>query len=1788
MTDRKIVTNFNTSPYFDDFDEDKKFLRVLFRAGKAIQAREVTQLQTIINEQVRRFGDHIFQDGSPVINGSFSIDNTAKYVKLEAGSISTADFSKLVGSVMENVSGARFLVKAISPADETDPNTLVGTYLSGGLEFTDAQAISVEGAPISATTASSSHGGNASLATVDRGYFYVSGFFVLCEQQTLILEKYNNTPSYRVGLTVNESIISEAKDSSLFDNAQGSTNESAPGAHRFVIDLVLSKKELDTGTDITSNASEDFYEFVRVINGVKTDQIVHPQYSYLNETLARRTFDTNGNFTVKNFAIDIEENSGDNTKLNAILDPGKAYVQGYEIETIFPKTLEVDKARTTQSVTSENVTDFVGNYVFIDTTTSDYFFDVSANESVELWDASSQVGTARVKQFRFNSTDKYELSLYDIQMSSGDFGAVRTVRNGSGTTLTIHADSILDSNGVAQGQPGHDAGSAKATLSESNSNALLFQLSNSSVASTSNIDFITKKSASIVITSGGAPLKATGTLSLGAGTNETFLQSTGEISTNAANEWFFVVDTATGDYKEVSDDSTFTDSKNFNIELVDSGFSGTVDVYFTIQVSNATPRTKTATTQTNIAVSGTSIKQVGVANSLGYADIISVDEIRDTGNGNAVVTTRYKLDNGQRDSFYDHGSISLISGEEPPVGPLEVDITYYSHNTADGFFAGADSYAGTNYEDIPTYVSDQSGTVFKLSDVLDFRPTRTANASTIFGAKIPQGSGTDFMELDYNFYLPRIDKVILTKEKEFKVIKGIPAVNPKTPSDDPQAMTLYILTLPPYTFAESDVSIVPIDNRRFTMSDIGKLRNRIQDLEVQNNLRSIEEKTKNLQIFNSSGTEVFKNGILIDDFTGHAVGDINNSDYKCSIDFETSEMRPAFRSENHGFSYNSANSSGAVKVGPYVLAGYSSTEFLFQPLASKSIQVNPQGMAVWYGEMSLHPQSDVWYSQELNPKVNINLEGENDAWQQLASNVLTNIARGYGTQYNDWESLWTGLETSVSKQELDQSKIQVSLSDSLGNRKTRNILDESISSVNSLRSGLPNRIEKDFLNRKVDFSVIPYMREQRLTFVATNLKPNTEFYAFFDSVDINSETTGASTLTLDSQVGTFSTGYGDYEVITSTSGGSATIVRQKKDNGVSDLKYYVTNVTGTFLNGDTVTGATSGATGAVVQIANPVNLLSDEFGQLVGEVLIPSSDLKKIKTGQRLLRLIDNSSNDLSTASSLSEISYYAQGVVSDPENYVISTRLPLQRRHSLSDDLTISRDVFSREKNIKNRTFDWKDPLAQTFIVDESLNRNGIFLESLDLYFKSKDNELPVGIEIRPTVNGYPSTSTVVPFSEVTKNPIDVVVSSGPDAVDANSTYTRFQFDVPVYLAPGEYSVVVKTNSEKYEVWSSEIGVPVLNADGTEDVTNVKITKQPYVGFVFNSQNTNLWEPIYNEALMFRLNRCEFVTGSAEAHFDLNLLDSGSEEYSVFKLTASALENFTNTSGFEWYYKSKVSSGGSLATTWTGFNDNRNIEVSDILELDTALSFQVKADFSTSDSKVSPVLDLERLSLITVENVINNLEISRENLNIINGGSGYKVCDTFKVTGGGNTNEAILTVSAVNSGVITDLIVTDTGSGYTGTGVVEPKSVNGTYADIQVEGEDESEGGQATARYISRRVTLKSGENASDMRVYLDVYNPVGTDVHVYYKAHNENDPETFDQKPYKLMTRITPSFVRSNYENDYRELVFGTAGTGGDSSGDFDNFKTYSIKVVLTSSKKSKVPKVRNLRAIALDEIL
>ena len=307
-----VTTNFNVSPYYDDYDEDKAFLRVLFRPGYAVQGRELTQLQTILQKQSSRLGDHIFKDGSKVLGGELTLDTEVSYLKLSSSDTASTFADGVISdtSVTVGAGTTRAQVVATVNAVGSDAPTLILKFLSG-TAFSAGSTIYLEGSTsTTATVSATTPAGDSSIVSINRGVYFVNGFFVLVLPQTLILEKYSNTPTYRIGLTTTEAIIDSSSDTSLLDPASGTTNANAQGATRFKITLTLAKKETSATDPVAANADTDFIELMRVSSGTPTKHTKYPVYGEIEKMLARRTYDESGDYTIRPFPIEVIAHQG--------------------------------------------------------------------------------------------------------------------------------------------------------------------------------------------------------------------------------------------------------------------------------------------------------------------------------------------------------------------------------------------------------------------------------------------------------------------------------------------------------------------------------------------------------------------------------------------------------------------------------------------------------------------------------------------------------------------------------------------------------------------------------------------------------------------------------------------------------------------------------------------------------------------------------------------------------------------------------------------------------------------------------------------------------------------------------------------------------------------------------------------------------------------------------------------------------------------------------------------------------------------------------------------------------------------------------------------------------------------------------------------------------------------------------------------------------------------------------------------------------------------------------------
>jgi len=425
-------TNLNISPYFDDFDKANNFYKVLFKPGFPVQARELTTLQSILQDQVASFGSHMFKEGSMVIPGNIAYDPEYYSIKLNdehLGVPISLYIQDLVGKRLKGQNSGTIVVvdKAELASDGTDIThaTLFIKYLSGqsdanGGALDDGEALLTqetfaygntvfnEGDSV-VTLISLDASAVGCAAAVENGVYFIRGSFVNVSADKIVLDPYSNTPSYRVGLSVNEELITSRDNDSLYDNAKGFSNYAAPGADRLKISTVLSKKALTDKNDKT------FVEILRLNEGEIRKLENKPQYNLIRDYFASRTFDESGDYTVNGFGIQVANSLNDGLSNEGVfsagsttdegnvptddlmavkVSSGKAYVRGYDTYKPGTTVVDVDKPRDIKKIEGSLVPLELGNKIKVNNVQGTPFIGLNNSHTVDLCVERRGGGTA--------------------------------------------------------------------------------------------------------------------------------------------------------------------------------------------------------------------------------------------------------------------------------------------------------------------------------------------------------------------------------------------------------------------------------------------------------------------------------------------------------------------------------------------------------------------------------------------------------------------------------------------------------------------------------------------------------------------------------------------------------------------------------------------------------------------------------------------------------------------------------------------------------------------------------------------------------------------------------------------------------------------------------------------------------------------------------------------------------------------------------------------------------------------------------------------------------------------------------------------------------------------------------------------------------------------------------------------------------------------------------------------------------------------------------------------------
>ena len=1546
-------TNLNTPPYFEDFDPDKNFHKVLFRPGYPLQARELTTLQSILQDQSEKFGSSIYADGAMVIPGRVLGNYLVPCVLIEDEyfGISANDLTEhLVGKIIIGASsGIRAKVTNVLTSDqsEKESTTLYLNYLSTATDnvsdtFEDDEVLITESAFSIGNTVIQENTDFAkcvsadanyigSTASITDGVYFAKGFFIKVKSQSIILDQYSNKPSYKVGLQILEEIAVPEDDISLNDPSQGYSNYSAPGAHRFKLTAVLTKKSID------DSSVTDFIELLRVKEG-KVIEILNDSKKQLaktfDQTFARRTYDESGDYVVTEFKFTRNEclNTGLNNgifTINSLTSqratpskdlitlsstPGKAYVRGYEIDKIGTSFVDVKKPRETDSKNNLTIrTD--GRGVEFRSTTGIPYSRVAASfgQVVSVHNSSDTVigygifksyeegasyNIIRLSNIQFVNSGTTIIDIVKIRFGGTINYSTNTSSGGtliSLSAITGQARSYLFRafNSVVKSISDTKVQNVLTYFSDTVGAANTITISNRNYYSTSVSDYTLKIEGDPAVNISVANIDSSGTLTLGLsgavaqGTSyilvgpEKIDNPTLKLASHQKMRVAKLTDIA-GKYSVNNTRLYFGTTRVSKIHAVynvKGTYSSPEDILPKLTLVAGSGNFEIGevligrTTNSKARV----IKQVGnslyftyetpsnfVANEtlFGYSKgvertIETVDE-----NGLPNIKSRYILDDGQRTQAFEYSSVRKLSSESSISGELFVVFDYFKDDVSSGQFYTVNSYYDADFDDIPSFKT--TGTELYLSDFIDWRTNRDSvflssstgeynNPFTLDSSKLTSGStlgnyggtttntyqtSSNFIlpvgttDGDVEFYLARQDNLYLGYDGKFIVQEGTPSLNPSLPSQELSgALKLLTIKMPAYLRDINNVTIDVFDNRRFTMRDIGLLEKRITNIEYYTTLSLLETDTSNLFIDDGTGGNRLKNGFVVDNFLNHSVGDPTQPNYACSLDMNRGHLRPQHYTTNVRLD-QSEIPSRYIK-GRYIMLDYDNELFMEQPYAAIVENVNPFAVVTWQGIIELSPESDDWFEETRIPDSVTDVEGNYTALiESMGGDPNTGlIPSQWGawteTRRTNWNTGWqAGYDTDLIRLETNFTATE--------------------------------EFDRQIVNdRLVSEQFAPWTRSRNITCTATALKPSIQMYGFFGNREVSAFCTPKITkIAMNSGSVAFQAGediiistqgrkfrarllpagdieFSNYDFITSSYTSSSTYlnidIESMEELAGSDYGGYL-------LSGDIVIGSNSGAAASITSTA----LICDRSGSIALSFFIPDPNddsNPRWPGGSTTFTLTGDAQNTQISGinDSSADATYSSVGTLYTRQFEVENIR-----------NVSIERTIGEIDANTV-RTVTWTrppappgDPLAQSFQLSEE---EGIFITQIDVFFQSKDANLPLKFEIRNMLNGYPGPTVL---ERVNLNPDQVNISE-----DA-SVPTSCIFESPVYLPPGaEYCFVVLTASTEYKLWISETGKNDLNGE--------KITKQPSLGVLFKSQNNSTWTAHQLQDIKFRMYRAKF-----------------------------------------------------------------------------------------------------------------------------------------------------------------------------------------------------------------------------------------------------------------------------------------------------------------------------------------
>lgn len=1458
--------NFARTPYYDDFERSRNYLKVLFRPGRPVQTRELNQIQSILQNQIERFADHIFKSGARISNAraNYSPKSYARLDDLSPWNSQPVDIRYFTeGTIVTGqTTGITAVIVFAAAKEGDDPNTIYFVYQSIGIDgetfnfipgetlnVYDKNGIAVYAVKVRCPGCVGSTledtipvTGIGRLFTIDEGIFYYEGMFVENTRQVILISKYDETPNCKIGFDFVQEVITSDDDQALLDNSLGYPNASAPGADRYKVSLVLTKRSL------TAEDGDNFILLAKVDKGAYQYMKSDTEYADIMDMIAKRTYETNGNFTVIPFKIRFIEELANNLKddlgysiygdpnyVRIIVSGGISYVKGYRFQNEGEQYIRSYKARESQKQASfikrfEERTSI--NLIPLKSYSS---YPNKANESpviddtvINIYDGPFDGGNnptgAIIGTFR----------VYDVNYVSGTINSdinpavfkyyIFDLKMAAGKSIT-QAQCFADSTGTRGFKALPENSSV--TLYNPGKTELIWKLQRENIKSLRSISdsgnpnppgsiqiFLRKKLIGF--------LNSNGSVTFSSVTNEFFE----EFDPNRTVATIIDTDQGSGIARMVNiSGKTSITTTEFTLNLgttVDIG-TGTplntpgkmICIVHNVMRVNAGENPKIDNfVQVDSFNPNVPPFNVTKTINLGVTDAIKIDYVieRDITNVNdpgTDITHKFTLKTNHNDSTYGESEL-IFSGTIPTNANIRwtYRVIYLEHNVSShlGYYT-VDSYRNLissglmGYEDNPTYIAANK-TEYPIFGSFDFRPNQIS--TNISGETVPVIGSTAVFDIEY--YLGRTDLLCVNKAGFVYVKRGVSADKPIPPKVDDDAMALYEIYMKPYTYSINDISVKYIENKRYTMRDIGKIEERVKIIEYYTALSILEKSAADMNIKDSNGLDRFKNGFVADNFQDYQAGDILSSDFRASMDRKRRELRPAFTARNKNLIPDKVNSNCRF-IGTMAMIDFDSVLIDEQPYATKHISINPYFQFKKSGKMVLLPNMDVWSDVTRLPELTVNVDtGVED---------LKKLAEANGLLGQHWGS-WVDLNKTVQ-----QVGNNLQAAGGIGGGTTTTTTTQQQRTGNDVTMG-SRTTAYDMGDRVTDVSLNPWMRPTDIIFLATKMKSNSKVYAFFDGKAVSEYTrtlkgapNGDLITDANGQIaGVFSCPGGLFH----TGDRRFKLTSDKDQTGDADLEF--TMAEAVFFSGG----------------------LNVSKQHTTMNVITPAVDVQTTIENRTVTEVI------------------VAPGALPPPPPPPAEPPPPPPANcdDGRIDDGSLCDGCHKGEKcmvqfddgrclqrctccNFCGGCF---DPIAQGFKLPEDH-----FITGMDIFFQSVDTVAgnDIFFEIRTMENGYP-TRTTLGKKEHSPQEIQPFVSE-----DSTKAF-HVEFDFPIFVQGGvSYCLVVGGFSPDTRVWVAKLGMPVI------DNPNKIVETQPSLESSFRSQNAETWTAEQLEDIKYRLYAAKF-----------------------------------------------------------------------------------------------------------------------------------------------------------------------------------------------------------------------------------------------------------------------------------------------------------------------------------------